>query len=594
MKLEKGSVLVVADGPEKAGAIASSLKTAGWSVQVVSSPEEGLAAAGRRTLDVLVFCGKEEKPKHAEIEKAARTRNPELEVVRAASDELGEGKVPPASLLRCMSLKEELRHTNRRLDSLLNALFNGVIVVDMASEAVAFANGAAASLLGYEEGEMNGISARQLIPEGQREKARKMREQILKGHNVRAGSLLLRRKDGEVFPCRFNAALVGKSPRRAIQIVFESMSERKRLLQQLSELGEALSMGQALSGIVHEFNNPLAAIVGYAQLSLTTTSRKKLDEYLQIIHQQAGRCQAITQKLSMFARRREPQKRVTDLNKIIREVASLFEHELSSESIRMNLNICSSPLPVRVDPEQMQQVFGSLITNAKEAMTETTNGALTIVSQRSGREAVVTVSDNGPGIAEEVQKKIFQPFITTKPDGTGLGLSISQAILHGSGGQIEVVEKGDRGATFRIELPLAGDAATHDSAAVEESQEESAGDRMILVTDDKKPVASLLRQILRRAGEKVDVALTPTQSPKTIQGKNYNMIQVDIEVPGESRQKIARGIKPTNPKTPEKVVFCRGELLDEETSCFLSGLGNSAAGKACRVSRVYAVSRNVQ
>ncbi len=598
MKGEKDSVLVVAEGADEAGAIASRLRAGGWKAQVVSGFKEATDAAGRWAFEMVILCGGEGRPEEAEIVKAARAQNAEVAVVHTPSGGFEKAQVPLDSVLRWASLRGELRQMNKRLEDLLGGIFDGVIAVDTGKEAVAFASKAAAGLLGYEEGEMEGMSIWELIPQGQREKAKGVCEDVLRGRRIEGGNLVLIRKDGEPLPCRFNSAIVGRRSERLVQIVFESVSDRKKLIQQFIELGEAFSLGQAISGIVHEINNPLAAIVGYAQLSVTTTSRKKLDEYLQVIHQQAGRCQAISQKLSSFVwsrrRRDEPHKRVVDLNGIIREVVSLFEHELGSNDIQVNLNVSSSALPVRVDPEEMQQVFVSLLTNATEAMTETTSGMLSVVSQRSGREAVVIVSDNGPGIPEEVRKKIFQPFFTTKPNGTGLGLSISRAILRSCEGDIEFVGKGESGAAFRIRLPLVSDAVSHDSATEAEEEEVHGMGKTILVAEGQKPVANLLRQILKRAGEKADVALTPTQSRRTIKGKDYDVIQVDIEAPGRCLKGTDVRTKERHLRSADKVVFCEGELLDEETRCFLTGLESPATQKPSRVSRVYAISKNVQ
>jgi len=374
----------------------------------------------------------------------------------------------------------------------------------------------------------------------------------------------------------------------------ELRETNKQLLQYLIEIGEAASFVEAISGIAHEINNPLAAVLGYAQLALTATSREKLDGYMQTINRQAARCQAITQKLSSVARRYRPRKKIADLNKIIEKVVSLFASHLATHHIEVKLGLLPDPLPVRVDLRQIQQVFVNLVTNAKEAMAENrTGGTLRITSRRSKREAVVTVSDNGPGIPPNIRKKVFRPFFSTKPDRPGLGLSISRSVLTASGGDIEIVEKAKAGATVRIRLPLVKhDVSQDDTERIHNDQEqEFPSGKRILVIDDEKPLAKLVSQILRRGGEKVDVVFTPAQSYKRIHGKDYDMILMDIRMPEEDSEDIFHCIKEINPEAVENVVFCTEDRLDEEVQRLFSGLDDRMVEKPFSVGRVYAVAR---
>ncbi len=587
-----GCVLIVSQRPQDADAIAPRVKAAGYAIELARSLEEAAESAGRRAFEMIIFCGAS-GPQEGEILNAARAQNSNLDILHIRSTESVDLDANLQIALDRLSLKPGARPDKTLPDVSLDGLFDGVIVVDCSRDAIVLANAPAADLLLYSEGELNGTSVWRLIPEDAAEDVEKVLDQVLSGTQIEGAHLQLKRKDGRRLHCRLNAVGVGGPSQKHIQIVFQEAIELRSAPSGLSEPGHAFSLGQCISGIVHEMNNPLAAILGYAQLALTTTSRKKLDEYLQTIYQQAGRCQTIVQKLSSLGWRNEPQKKVTDLNSVVKEIVSLFSHELKAAGVEVKLDLSRSPLPVLVDPGQLQQVFVNLFNNAKEALAGTRNALLSIETQLSGENAVAIVSDNGPGIPDEIRSRVFQPFFSAKPNRAGLGLSICRSILHSSEGEVEVASRRDKGATFRIRLPLAKEALLHDPETDDQPHPDFPSGKTILIIDDEKPIVNLVRQILTRAGQKVDVALTPAAAYKKIGGKSYDMILIDIKLPGGDGKEIFRRIKQTDPQAAQKVVFCTGDLLDEETRTFLSDLENCVVEKPFSVSRIYAVAKRV-
>jgi two-component system NtrC family sensor kinase len=586
-----GSVMIVGRSPG-ARQISARLKEEGCRVHVVESCKSGVQAAAAHPFDVLVLCGKQEKSGEAKVTEAARAVNRGVKVVSFSGQELRKVNSAVQNVLRALWLGREFLGPMWSFEKVLSGVFDGVVVIDSA-EKIVFANDAAAQTLGYGREEIRGMSLWELIPYDQAAEVKGMLGRTLRGSSLSPEGLPLRGKDDNVVHCRCACTVVGKPERRLVQIAFQDMREKRELIRQLADLGKAYSLGTFISGIVHEINNPLAAILGYAQLSLTTTSREKLDAYLQTIHRQAGRCQAIAQKLLSFSRHREPERKVVDLNSVIEEVVSLFAYELRTSNVKVSLSPCSAPLPVCVDPGQVQQVFVNVINNAREAMAGMEKAHLRMAAERSEGLAVAMISDNGPGVPRDVRNKIFEPFVSGKPDGTGLGLSISRSILRDNGGDIALVDRRGGGATFRVSFPLAKRPVTQPGSRQENEQEEFARDKTILVIDDEKPVAELVRQILNQAGEKVDVALTPAQAYKKMNGKDYDMIIIDIKLPGGDGREIFRRIKEIKPELAERVVFCTGDLLNEETRRFLSGLDNCLVAKPFPVSLMYAAARRV-
>jgi signal transduction histidine kinase len=397
--------------------------------------------------------------------------------------------------------------------------------------------------------------------------------EVARRHNSRVQVIHLEADDLMVLKSCPGATL------REVLLQRELRETKRQLLQRLRDAGEAASLIKAVSGIVHEINNPLAAIQGYAQLALTTTSREKLDGYMQTIHQQAVRCQTMVQKIPLVGQRYKPRKSVANLNRIIEKVVALFAHELATNHVELELDLSATQLPVRVDPRQIEHVLVSLIMNAKEALADVRPAKVRIASRSLERKAVVTVSDNGPGIPHDIRKKVFQPFFSTKPGQGGLGLSVSLSVVNDSGGDIEILESGDAGATFRFRLPLADEEVSQQNTTPhhKEPEQDSSKQKRILVVDDGKPVANLVSQILRRGGEKVDVAFTPAKPCETSQGKRSDMILMDVKTLGEDGGEMVRQIKRTNPKIAEKVVLCTGDRLDEEMQHALSGCDCPAA-----------------
>jgi signal transduction histidine kinase len=217
------------------------------------------------------------------------------------------------------------------------------------------------------------------------------------------------------------------------------------------------AFGQLGAGIAHEVNNPLAGILGHAQLAIRRLGPENpAKASLDLIARETLRCIDIIKNLMRFARQETPQFQPVDANEAVGAALSIVDHQLSLHGIRIVRELGESLPQVSGDINQLQQVLVNLAINAQQAMAGE-RGELSVRTRAVGGQVLIELQDSGPGISPELQKKVFEPFFTTKAagQGTGLGLSVSYGIIESHGGRIEVRSSPGHGATFVISLPVA-------------------------------------------------------------------------------------------------------------------------------------------
>lgn len=232
---------------------------------------------------------------------------------------------------------------------------------------------------------------------------------------------------------------------------------REFTTRRIMESERLAHIGQLAAGVAHEINNPLQGIVTYSHLLLERAGPGDANrEFLEKIVKQADRCRNIIRGLLDFARQRKPEKRLSNVNRVVEECLGLVANQALFHNIKIVKNLAAELPPVLMDPSQMQQVFMNMIINAAEAMNGT--GQLTVTTRHVPAEAAVEIefTDTGHGIKEEDMERIFDPFFTTKEagHGTGLGLAISYGIVKEHRGTITVQSEVGRGTTFTIRLPV--------------------------------------------------------------------------------------------------------------------------------------------
>jgi two-component system, NtrC family, sensor kinase len=244
----------------------------------------------------------------------------------------------------------------------------------------------------------------------------------------------------------------------------DSMENLKRVQRQLVNSEKMAALGQLVAGAAHEINNPLTAILGYADL---LTAEKSLAEeprsFAEKIASQARRTKRLVANLLSFAQRTPAVKTSVNLNTLLEHATQLRQKDIQSRSIRITCELAPELPLVRGDSNHLLQVFLHILNNAVDALQEVGGGLLHVATRRENEFAVVEVSDTGPGVKEP--ERIFEPFYTTKPvgQGSGLGLSACYGIIQEHGGTITCYNRPGGGASFVITLP--GESATSEADA---------------------------------------------------------------------------------------------------------------------------------
>jgi PAS domain S-box-containing protein len=242
-----------------------------------------------------------------------------------------------------------------------------------------------------------------------------------------------------------------------LQETQEAYQSLRHAQEQLLQSEKMAAVGQLISGVAHELNNPLTAILGYTQLLKSgEVSAGRSPEFIEKVHKQAQRTHRIVENLLSFGRQHKPERKTVQLNQILEDTLTLREYDMRGRNIAVHREFDPRLPETYADFHQLQQVFLNILNNAVDAIREHSgSGEIWIRTQQTGKQLQVEFTDSGPGVQNPT--RIFDPFYTTKAvgKGTGLGLSICYGIIKEHGGEIQVHNSPPRGATFTIVLPLA-------------------------------------------------------------------------------------------------------------------------------------------
>lgn len=278
----------------------------------------------------------------------------------------------------------------------------------------------------------------------------------------------------------------------------------RKTQEQLLQSEKMSAVGQLIAGVAHELNNPLTAILGYAQLLETEGLNPRAQDFVSKLFKQAQRTHRVVQNLLSFARQRKPQRDEVDLRRVLEETLALREYDLKSNNIQVQTELPSEAAMVVADPHQIEQVFLNIINNAVDAILEAgRNGSLKIRIVSQNGHVCTQFTDDGAGIKDP--KRIFDPFYTTKSvgKGTGLGLSICYGIVKEHGGDILASNNPDAGATIEVKLPAAVATAVAEPPISTPRSHESAISGRVLLAEEEEAVLEFERDVLSGAGATV-------------------------------------------------------------------------------------------
>jgi PAS domain S-box-containing protein len=304
----------------------------------------------------------------------------------------------------------------------------------------------------------------------------------------------------------------------------------RRTQEQLLHSEKLAAVGQLISGVAHELNNPLTAILGYSQL-LTSSGQMGQQgiEYADKLYKQAQRTHRIVQNLLSFARQHKPERVQVQINQALEETLALRDYDLRMHNIRIHLDLAENLPFTSADPHQLQQVFLNMVNNAVDAILENSaDGDLWVRTALNGDRLCIEFTDSGAGVKDA--SRVFDPFYTTKPvgKGTGLGLSICYGIITEHGGTIQVRNIPTRGASFTIELPHQPAANSGLSAPGQRANLGSNG--RILLVDHDDSVLEAVGTILRGRDHRVKTARDIGEACALLEKEDFDLVVADLQI----------------------------------------------------------------
>jgi len=478
----------------------------------------------------------------------------------------------------------EVKRVAEYFQNLVGSAGDAILAVDLEGK-ITLWNIGAERMFGYSREEALGQSAYSLLGGVDKsEEVRNVARRVFSGESVGPYEAQRYRKDGKVIWGSATATPLRNSEGEVIgvSVIFKDLTEEKRIREQLMQSEKMSSLGELISGVAHELNNPLSGVMGFSNLLLR---RRDLDEEVRSdlgkIHDQAERAARIMRNLLTFARQYKPEKQLVAVNDLLRWTIELRAYEFRVNNIEVVEELDENLPQTVADPHQLKQMFLNIITNAEQAMLGVRpRGRLTVRSSqwqdgKRNRWIRIEIADDGPGIRQEHLSRIFDPFFTTKEvgKGTGLGLSICYGIIREHGGKIFAESEPGKGATFFVDLPI---IQQEEETGKEEEPEEvggAAGKAVVLVVDDEEVVLEMLRRALEGAGHRVETAVSGRQAMEKLREKDYDLIMMDYKMPTMGGKELYRWLQGEKPKFTSKVLVVTGDTVDTGTQRFLEETG---------------------
>ena len=508
-------------------------------------------------------------------ESVARGDLSEFTPAYARHDEIGRlGDAFGTMVSRVKDGRQQLKASEEQYRMLFDLNPSPMWVYDRETLAFLAVNRAAVRRYGFSHDEFLGMTLRDIRPP---EEVPRLEASIAQGpRGNEAAPWRHRSKDGALLDVEVTAGALRFAGRNAELVLAHDVTDRNQLEARFRQAQKMEAVGRLAGGIAHDFNNILSAVIGYADLlvqDLPEDDPRREDA--EEIREAGRRGAGLTRQLLVFSRQQVAERRIVDVNEIVRGLHSMLER-IIGEDVTLESRLAADLSAVEADPGQVEQVIMNLAVNARDAMPD--GGRLTIEtamvdldevhargsrSLPAGRYVMLAVGDTGVGIPREQQSQIFEPFFTTKEagKGTGLGLSTVYGIVEQSGGSVLVYSEPGAGATFKVYLPAVEGAVAPTRKPAHDLRRRGRAERILLV-EDEPALLHVAREILVRQGYEVEAVGTVGEALSWCEShpEPIDLLVTDVVMPGLNGRQLAEQIRAMRPAI--KVLFMSGYTDD--------------------------------
>ncbi len=495
--------------------------------------------------------------------------------------------------------EEALRVSEERFRAIMNTATDAVISADATGHILSL-NPAAERMFGYPADELLGEPLTVLMPEHFHEAHRLGLVRLMssgEGRLIgRKTELVGRRRDGSEFPVDLALGTWVSQGRRYFAGFLQDISDRKAVEAQLLMAERLAAVGTLAAGVAHEINNPLAAVIASLELALegleaaggAPIPTAGLAERLREAREAAERVRHIVRDLKIFARGEDEQRGPVDVEQVMESTLRMAWNEIRH---RARLIKTYSGVPaVEASEARLGQVFLNIVMNAVQALGEGNGKAneIRISTRTEGGRVIVEIGDTGTGIPPKIMKRLFTPFVTTKPVGvgTGLGLSICHRIVTDLGGAINVETEVGKGTVFSISLPIAQEVAEAPARAAAPLPPASARRGRVLVVDDEPTLGRLVEAILSSQHEVTVAGGAQEALASILAGERYDVILCDLMMPEKTGVDLYEDLLAQAPDQARRMVFMTGGAFTPKARAFLDGIPNPTVEKPFNSARL--------
>ncbi|MDD4616254.1 MAG: ATP-binding protein [Alphaproteobacteria bacterium] len=407
----------------------------------------------------------------------------------------------------------------------------------------------------------------------------KISELIMSGAIVDSFETTMTRGDGAEIPAAISARKIAYQQENAMVMGIYDLTEAKKAETQIAQQQEALqqsekmaALGGLLAGVAHELNNPLSVVVGQSTLLMEGAPEPKVASRAEKIFKAADRCSRIVKSFLALARRKPPERKMVNINQIVRGSLELLGYQFKTGEITISSNLDAGLSEAIGDSDQLTQVVTNLVLNAAQALDGWKGlRRIAVTTSQDSTHLSLIVADTGPGIPHEIRSRVFEPFYTTKSSkgGTGVGLSLCLNIVSAHGGELTLTDTEGGGATFTVRLPLGSKASEEaDNTAGEAHADEAP--LKILIVDDEIELAQTLADLLEPLGHQVDIAINGEVAMEKLRKNGFDLIISDLRMPVMDGPALYSAIEHELPMYKNRIIYVTGDTLSTHVQEFLS------------------------